>query len=65
MPPVSNPKQIRSIDRMIKRGFVSDYTILRNFNPVVHMSRIVNNIKRFAEVTVDGMVNGCDERMFA
>ncbi len=64
MPPVSNPKQIRSIDRMQKRGFVSDYTTLRNFNPVVHMQRVLNGIKRYAEVTVDGAVNGRDVMAF-
>lgn len=64
MKQVSNPKQVRAIDRMVKRGFVVDYTILRNFNPAVHMTRVANGIKRFAEVSVDGMVNGRPEMAF-
>lgn len=55
---IENPKQIRAVDQMTKRGFVTDYVTRRNFNPAVHMTRIANGIKRFAEVTVDGMVNG-------
>jgi hypothetical protein len=61
---VTNPKQIRTVDRMKKRGFAVDYTILRSFNPAVHMSRVVNGLKRYAEVTVDGLVNGRAEMAF-
>jgi hypothetical protein len=61
---VTNPKQLRAIDRMTKRGFKIDYTILRNFNPAVHMSRAVDGLKRYAEVTVDGLVNGRDSMAF-
>ncbi len=64
MTSINNPKQIRSVDRMVKRGFVIDYTVRRNFNPVVHMSRVLNGLKRFAEVTVDGLVNGRDAMVF-
>lgn len=62
---VENPKQIRTVDRMKKRGFVADYVTVRSFNPVVCMSRIANGIKRYAQVTVDGMVNGRDAMIFA
>ena len=49
---------------MKKRGFVTDYIIRRNFNPAVHMSRIANGIKRYVEVTIDGLVNGRDAMAF-
>ncbi len=61
---ITNPKQIRTVDRMKKRGFITDYILLRNFNPAVHMSRVVNGLKRYAEVTVDGLVNGRVEMAF-
>jgi hypothetical protein len=61
---VTNPKQMRAVDRMKKRGFVTDYIIRRNFNPAVHMSRIANGIKRYVEVTIDGLVNGRDAMAF-
>lgn len=64
MTKVNAPNQIRSVDRMKKRGFVTDYLTMRNFNPVVHMSRILNGLKRYAEVTVDGRVNGRDVMVF-
>jgi hypothetical protein len=61
---ISNPKQIRAIDRMQKRGFAMDYVVRRSFNPVAHMSRMANGIKRYVQVTVDGMVNGRDAMAF-
>ena len=64
MTQITNPKQIRSIDRMKKRGFVVDYTWMRDFNPVVHMARVLNGLKRYAQVTADGMVNGMPEGVF-
>lgn len=61
---IENPKQIRTVDRMKKRGFAADYVAIQSFNPVVYMSRIANGIKRYAQVTVDGMVNGRDAMAF-
>jgi hypothetical protein len=49
---------------MKKRGFVVDYTWMRDFNPVVHMARVLNGLKRYAQVTADGMVNGMPEGVF-
>lgn len=64
MTAVTNPKQIRSVDRMIKRGFAVDYMRMRDFNPVVHMARVLNGLKRYAEVSVNGYVNGMPEGVF-
>lgn len=61
---IEAPKQIRTVDRMIKRGFAVDYMARRGFNPCVYMSRVVSGIKRYAQVTVDGMVNGRQEAVF-
>ena len=61
---MTNPNQLRSVDRMIKRGFKIDYTRVRDFKPIAMMSRVLNNAKRYVEVTADGLVNGQPEGVF-
>jgi len=48
------PKQLIAVNRMRKKGFAVDYTA----RAVVYMSAVFNGLKRYIQVTADGLVNG-------
>jgi hypothetical protein len=48
------PKQLIAVDRMKKNGFAVDYTA----KAIVYMSGWIAGMKRYVQVSVDGLVNG-------